>query len=26
MDLIDEVRAQRVASKLKDDEGRVTGD
>ncbi|MEH3122594.1 MAG: hypothetical protein PGN16_11530 [Sphingomonas phyllosphaerae] len=24
--LIDEVRAQRVASKLKDDEGRVTGD
>ena len=26
MDLIDEVRARRVASKLKDDEGRVTGD
>lgn len=26
MDLIDEVRAQRVASKRKDDEGRVTGD
>ncbi len=26
IDLIDEVRARRVAAKLKDDEGRVTGD
>lgn len=26
IDIIDEVRARRVAAKLKDDEGRVTGD